>query len=168
MAAGFVMLYMMKGWPAGDDTTRWGQRMNKLQTLTQRGCETLFRVMATWTMGLAVGIFLLFIVVYSSRQRSDSTDGVRMAVGYIIAVALTLAACFIAFRASATAFTCTARSAMSAGGVGASLRTAFASGCVTSFASNGLVMFGLIVYFCFMSLGRGRDAYFQVIPRALP
>lgn len=166
MCTGLVMLYMMKNWPAGDEGTRWGQRMNKLQTLTQRGCDTLFRVMATWITGLAAFVFIMFIIVFSSRQKSDSTDGIRMGAGYLVAVAITLAASWISFRVSAAAFTSTARSAMSAGGVGNSLRTAFSAGCITSFSSNGLVVFGLIIYFLFMSLGRARDAYFQVMPRA--
>lgn len=117
--------------------------------------------MAQWIAGLAAFIFLIFIVVYSSRARSDSTDGIRMGAGYLVAVVASLASCFIAFAAGSAAFTPTARSAMSGSGVSASLRTAFSAGCASSFSAQGIILFFMWAYYLFMTLVRDRDAYYQ-------
>uniref|UniRef100_A0A7S1E2X2 H(+)-exporting diphosphatase n=1 Tax=Hemiselmis andersenii TaxID=464988 RepID=A0A7S1E2X2_HEMAN len=161
VVVGAVLHMLLLRWPKGDETQAWGARMNKLSTLIKRGGAALFSSMAMYTMGLAIFVFLLILVIFSSRAASDATDGIRVAAGYIIAVVLCLGIVLISVNNAGEAFTRAARSAMQMGGVSGSLRTAYSSGSVSGMLTIGFVLFFMCVYYLFMSLGRSRDAYSQ-------
>lgn len=94
-------------------------------------------------------------------QRSDATDGIRYAAGYVIGLLSVLFAVYLVMVNCAEAFTRTARSAMNMGGVSGSLRCAYSSGTVAAFIGVGLVLFFQAVYYLFMTLERNRSAYSQ-------
>lgn len=94
-------------------------------------------------------------------QTSDAADGIRYAAGYLLGVLTVLLAVFLIMNNCAQAFTRTARSAMTIGGVSGSLRCAYSSGTVATFIGVGLVILLQAIYYLFMTLNRNSSIYSQ-------
>eukprot|EP00283_Hemiselmis_rufescens_P003507 CAMPEP_0173423938 /NCGR_PEP_ID=MMETSP1357-20121228/4025_1 /TAXON_ID=77926 /ORGANISM="Hemiselmis rufescens, Strain PCC563" /LENGTH=850 /DNA_ID=CAMNT_0014387101 /DNA_START=63 /DNA_END=2612 /DNA_ORIENTATION=- len=161
MAVAGILQLLLARWPKGDEATAWGVRMNKLASLIKRGGTALFSSMAMYTMAFGIVIFLVILIVFSSRARADASDGIRLAAGYIVAVVVCLVLVLASIHTASESVSRAARAAMQMGGVSGSLRTAYSSGSVSSVLAIGLVFFFMLCYYLFMSLGRNRDAYSQ-------
>eukprot|EP00281_Chroomonas_sp_CCMP1168_P022628 CAMPEP_0206232930 /NCGR_PEP_ID=MMETSP0047_2-20121206/11693_1 /ASSEMBLY_ACC=CAM_ASM_000192 /TAXON_ID=195065 /ORGANISM="Chroomonas mesostigmatica_cf, Strain CCMP1168" /LENGTH=918 /DNA_ID=CAMNT_0053656729 /DNA_START=47 /DNA_END=2803 /DNA_ORIENTATION=+ len=156
---GLIIHAVSMRWPKGDEHTNWGMKMNKLAFLTKRGSTSWFSSMAMYLMVFAVWWFLVILVIFSARQRSDATDGIRYAACYLVAVLVMLFPIYMVMVNCSESFTRTARAAMNMGGVSGSLRTAFSSGVVAAFLGIGTSVLFLAIMYLFMTLQRDRDVY---------
>lgn len=143
--------------------------MNKISDQIKSGARAFLVTEYKYLTFFIILLFIFFIALYTSDPPSgNASDGIKYACNFLAGAILSAAAGWGGMAVATDANVRTTQAADKQG-LAVALRVAFTGGAVMGFTVVGLGLFGLSLFFYFMTLGLdGNDQYkFQLAAEAM-
>jgi len=179
-----VLYFMLKAYPVGPVSDaecneniiakmdmakqkRIGAEMNNIAYQVQEGAKAFLREEYFWLSIFVAFMFCILLVLFTlDDNRTDRTDGIRMASCFFVGAALSATAGYVGMIVATDANVRTTQAARAeddggnvGGGLNNSLKVAFTGGAVMGFVVVGLGLFGVSLFMLIMSQGRDCSDY---------
>jgi Na+/H+-translocating membrane pyrophosphatase len=180
-----ALYLMLKAYPVGPETAeecnqvaidagltketqiKIGKEMNNIAKQVQDGAKAFLAEEYFWLSIFVAFMFCVLLVLFTlDDNRTDRSDGIRMASCFFVGALLSATAGYVGMVVATDANVRTTQAARSAedggnkgGGLNNSLRVAFTGGAVMGFVVVGLGLFGISLFMLIMSQGRDCSDY---------
>jgi len=146
-----------------------GKAMNKISAEVQDGAKAFLVEEYKWLSAFVVFMFCTLLVLFTlDDNRTDRTDGIRMAACFLVGAFLSATAGWVGMQVATDANVRTTQAARNVssggdpdGGLNRALRVAFNGGAVMGFVVVGLGLLGVSIFMLIMSKGRDCEDYRQ-------
>merc|ERR1712195_280146 len=174
-----VLYFMLSAYPVGPMTDeecsdpsactltkplqkKIGKEMNNIAKQVQDGAKAFLKEEYFWLAIFVAFMFCVLLVLFTlDDNRTDRSDGIRMASCFFAGAVLSATAGYVGMVVATDANVRTTQAARSevdggneGGGLNSSLRVAFTGGAVMGFVVVGLGLFGVSLFMLIMSQGR--------------
>jgi Na+/H+-translocating membrane pyrophosphatase len=144
-----------------------GAEMNEIAKQVQEGAKAFLKEEYFWLAIFVAFMFCVLLVLFTlDDNRTDRTDGIRMAACFFVGAALSATAGYVGMVVATDANVRTTQAARSeddggskGGGLNNALRVAFTGGAVMGFVVVGLGLMGVSLFMLIMSQGRDCEDY---------
>jgi len=172
-----ALYFMLDRYPVGPETPeecnksatlttavqiKIGKEMNNIAKQVQDGAKAFLKEEYFWLALFVAFMFCVLLVLFTlDDNRTDRSDGIRMASCFFAGAVLSATAGYVGMVVATDANVRTTQAARSevdggneGGGLNSSLRVAFTGGAVMGFVVVGLGLFGVSLFMLIMSQGR--------------